>query len=305
MNSGNFIGRRVTRKQAIMIGIVIMLFPLCAVVSVGYRVYDDYFRRDPTSTAQVGEGTQTPEDASDETPAEIEDLTLTQTESPTEKITATTIASPTLPPGGAAACVSASTQRQVGEVIQVFDGDMIMVRIGDDDALVRYIGIDAPGLDDPFGEEASDANRDLVSGEQVTLVRDVTNFDSEGNLLRYVFVGDIFVNNELVRLGYAEAVDPGPDSACSDLFQSTEDSARSKNVGIWEPQSELTSTLEPLWTDTPSPLIGKCTCDGEDNLECDDFRTWIDATQCFLKCNRRGKGDFYNLDPDGDNIACN
>jgi len=305
MNSGNFIGRRVTRKQAIVIGIIIMLFPLCAVVSVGYRIYDDYLRRDPTVTAQIDEVTRTPENEQVDPSEDVVDPTLTLTDSPTKGVTSTALASPTLPPGGAAACVSARSQRQVGEVIQVFDGDMIMVRIGDDDALIKYIGIEAPGMEDPFGEEASNANRDLVSGEQVTLVRDVTNFDPEGNLLRFVFVNDVFVNNELVNLGYAEAIDAGPDSACSDLFQSSEDSAREKNVGIWEPLSEPTKTLAPLWTDTPSPLRGKCSCDGEDNLECDDFRNWVDATQCFLKCKRRGKGDFYNLDPDGDNIACN
>ena len=149
MNSGNFIGRRVTRKQAIMIGVIIMLFPLCAVLSVGFRIYNDYLRRDPTVTAQVDEVTRTPEKEQVDPSEDVKDPTLTLANSPTVDVTSTALASPTLPPGGAAACVSASSQRQVGEVIQVFDGDMIMVRIGDDDALVKYIGIEAPSLDDP------------------------------------------------------------------------------------------------------------------------------------------------------------
>jgi endonuclease YncB( thermonuclease family) len=305
MKARDFIGRRLTRKQAVIIGIIIMLFPLCAVLSVGYRIYDDYLRREPTRTFVPTQDTSTPQPETTESSSTGSGPTITQHPTETVEGTATGIPSPTLPPGGAAACVSARSQRQVGEVIQIVDGDTIKVRIGEDEAVVHYIGINAPDLGEPLGDSASDANRDLVIGNSVTLVRDVTNFDSSGTLLRYVFVGDIFVNYELVRQGYAEAVDSSPDSSCSDLLHTAEEDAQSDDVGIWALTPEPTRTLAPLWTDTPGPVFGKCTCTGEDNLDCDDFRNIFDANQCFLKCNRRNLGDFYHLDPDGDNLACN
>ena len=74
---------------------------------------------------------------------------------------------------------------------------------------MRYIGIDTPESVEPgepvecFGCEASHFNERLVEGEKVRLVFDAERRDVYGRLLAYVYVGDVFVNAELVRAGYA------------------------------------------------------------------------------------------------------
>ena len=66
--------------------------------------------------------------------------------------------------------------------------------------------MNTPERDEPCYQEATQANVELVQGKVVRLVKDVSETDGYDRLLRYVYVGDVFVNEELVRLGYAEAV---------------------------------------------------------------------------------------------------
>jgi hypothetical protein len=70
------------------------------------------------------------------------------------------------------------------------------------------------------------------------------------------------------------------------------------------------NTLAPAYTLTPDPNAKKCDCAGGDTINCSDFDTWFgigdwDAQQCYQKCKDRGLDDYYNLDPDGDDVACN
>jgi micrococcal nuclease len=67
------------------------------------------------------------------------------------------------------------------------------------------------------------------------LVKDISETDKYDRLLRYVFVGDTFVNFELVNQGYAAAVTFPPDVACEDVFRSAEADARSRGLGLWAP----------------------------------------------------------------------
>ncbi len=118
-------------------------------------------------------------------------------------------------------------------VTRVIDGDTITVEGG---YRVRYIGIDAPevypGLEE-YGTEAWQANRQLVEGREVRLEKDVSETDKYGRLLRYVYVGDIFVNAEMVRLGLAEAKAYPPDTKYQDFLERLESEAKEKGRGIW------------------------------------------------------------------------
>jgi micrococcal nuclease len=70
-----------------------------------------------------------------------------------------------------------------------------------------------------------------VQGQTVRLVRDQSNTDRFGRLLRYVYVGSRFVNAELVSGGWAEAVEYAPDRAQTAYFRQLEAEARSANRG--------------------------------------------------------------------------
>ncbi|RPI32597.1 MAG: hypothetical protein EHM70_08540 [Chloroflexota bacterium] len=135
-----------------------------------------------------------------------------------------------------ASCVSTETDREVATVVRVVDGDTITVDIQGQEYKVRYIGIDTPESTtqvEPFGKEASEKNREIVEGQTLLLVQDVSETDRFGRLLRYVFIGDTFVNYELVRQGYANAVTYPPDIRCAETFATAENEARESGAGLW------------------------------------------------------------------------
>jgi endonuclease YncB( thermonuclease family) len=84
----------------------------------------------------------------------------------------------------------------LARVLDVIDGDTINVVVSDRMEKVRYIGVDSPELHhptkgaEPGGREATEANRQLVAGEQVRLELDVQERDRYGRLLAYVYVGN-------------------------------------------------------------------------------------------------------------------
>lgn len=121
-------------------------------------------------------------------------------------------------------------------VKRVIDGDTIELETGE---TVRYIGIDTPETVHPnkpvqcFGKEASAKNTELVEGKRVRLEKDVSDSDRYDRLLRYVYVGDIFINDYLVRQGYANASSYPPDVKHQDQFRQAEQEARANKRGLW------------------------------------------------------------------------
>lgn len=124
-------------------------------------------------------------------------------------------------------------------VARVVDGDSIDALIAGTTYCVRYIGIDAPDRGDKFYREATEANRRLVERLIVHLERDRSDTDGAPSpcLLRYVYRQDdgLFVNAELIRLGYARAVRTPPDIRHADLFSRLQQEATRACVGIWTP----------------------------------------------------------------------
>jgi micrococcal nuclease len=121
-------------------------------------------------------------------------------------------------------------------VTRVIDGDTIEIEGG---KKVRYLGIDTPETVDPrkpvqcFGIEASNENKKLVLGKRVKLEKDISETDKYGRLLRYVYVDDIFVNDYLVRNGYAYAVTFPPDVKYQQQFLEAQKEARENKRGLW------------------------------------------------------------------------
>ncbi|MCW5873292.1 MAG: hypothetical protein KIS88_01465 [Anaerolineales bacterium] len=114
-----------------------------------------------------------------------------------------------------ASCVPLGTERVYATVLQVTKGDAALMQVGDKVFDVRYIGID-----DGDNPQSIEANRAMVEGKRVALVRDVTDVDEYGRLVRYVIVDDAFVNLRLLqqRVVYV-SIEP-PDTACERLFNS-------------------------------------------------------------------------------------
>lgn len=132
--------------------------------------------------------------------------------------------------------VPAEFAKETFLVTKVIDGDTIQIEGG---RTVRYIGIDAPETHDRrkgvqcFADEATAKNRGLVEGKEVRLEKDVSETDKFGRLLRYVYVGKTFVNDLLVRLGYATAATFPPDVMHQSKLLEAQKEARENNRGLW------------------------------------------------------------------------
>ncbi len=124
------------------------------------------------------------------------------------------------------------------KVVRVIDGDTIEI---ENHQKVRYIGIDTSEIYpkvECYSQESKKENENLVLGKMVRLEKDVSETDKYGRLLRYVFVenspqSDIFVNNELVRSGFAKIETVPPDVKYKNEFLKSETYAKEINLGVW------------------------------------------------------------------------
>lgn len=133
---------------------------------------------------------------------------------------------------------------QVAFVTKVIDGDTIDVEIDDKQYRLRYVGINTPETVDPrkgvecFGKEASNKNKELVEGKKVYLKKDISETDRYNRLLRLVYLqvdqeNFLFVNDYLVREGYAQASTFPPDVTFSEQLKEAEKQARDAGKGLW------------------------------------------------------------------------
>ncbi|MBU7019097.1 MAG: thermonuclease family protein [Theionarchaea archaeon] len=84
----------------------------------------------------------------------------------------------------------------------VIDGDTFRLSTGE---TVRLIGIDAPELSQPGGEESREYLTHLILNKGVTLEKGYEDRDKYNRLLRFVYLGNLCINEEMIRQGYAEA----------------------------------------------------------------------------------------------------
>jgi len=135
------------------------------------------------------------------------------------------------------ACGNGSGTFEEALVVRVIDGDTVELENGE---RVRYLGIDTPETVHPgkpvecFGPEASERNKELVEGKKVRLLQDGPDRDIYDRLLRYVFVGGIFVNGDLVWGGYAYARSYRGTPLFYQTLVQLERSAREGDRGLWK-----------------------------------------------------------------------
>ena len=202
------------------------------------------------------------------------------------------------PEAGAPKIAKPKASGTEAKVLKVVDGDTIKVSIKGTTYNVRYIGIDTPETKHPtkgvehFGPEASAYNKKLVGGKTVRLVKDVGNTDKYNRLLRYIYVGDLFVNAKLVKEGYAHASSYPPDVKYADKFRELERSAKENNKGLWaeKPAAKAEPKQDGKCEDGYSPCVPKYPPD----LNCSDIGKQVEVTG----------DDPHGLDRDGDGVGC-
>lgn len=123
-------------------------------------------------------------------------------------------------------------------VTRVIDGDTFEIEGGNK---VRMIGIDTPESVAPgkkvacYALEATLKTKELLEGSRVRLVKDKSDKDSFGRLLRYVYVEDMLVNKILVWEGYARVKRYPPDTTLFTELKAAEQEAFREQKGLWGP----------------------------------------------------------------------
>lgn len=174
---------------------------------------------------------------------------LGQSSAPKEAVPEVT---PTIEPSPSPAeSPSPPAEEETSRVTSVIDGDTIKLETGES---VRYIGIDAPESG-CFAKESTSKNKELVEGKEVRLEKDVSETDKYGRLLRYVYVDNLFINDYLVREGYAQTSTYPPDVKYQAQFREAEQEARENNRGLWTPGICVTPTPEVKSATPPSGQI--------------------------------------------------
>lgn len=133
---------------------------------------------------------------------------------------------------------------QLAVVNRVIDGDTIEVIQDQQKYTVRLVGMNTPETVDPrrpvecFGHEASDETKKLLTGKQVYLAKDVSETDKFNRLLRLVYLPIdheqiLFVNEYLVRQGYAQVLTYPPDVRFEPVFIQAQQYAQQHQLGLW------------------------------------------------------------------------
>lgn len=116
-----------------------------------------------------------------------------------------------------------------GKVIAITDGDTL--RVVDHKNIqhkIRLAEIDTPEKGQPYGQKAKGALSDLVFGKMVSV--DVVTTDKYGRLVGHIYLNDLHINKEMVRLGAAWAY---RQYLKDKSFLDIEEEARGAKRGLW------------------------------------------------------------------------
>jgi micrococcal nuclease len=123
-------------------------------------------------------------------------------------------------------------------VVEVIDGDTLVVSRSGIESKVRLIGINTPESGECFADKATDALANLVDGGTIHLVADESDVDRYGRLLRYVEVGSgVDVGAALVANGYGIARRYEPDVARDSTYGELQAVAQAEQLGLWAPDA--------------------------------------------------------------------
>ena len=153
---------------------------------------------------------------------------------------------------------------EIATVAAVTAGDTIRVVLADgSSATVLLIGIEAPDSY-PHSTDSTDFLTEILEGQEVSLISDVSDRDTDNRLLRYVYVGEDFINEAMVESGFAVAVKNPPDIAQADVLAEAQERAEANGEGQWSTTTTAapttttslaptTTTLAPTTTTTAAP----------------------------------------------------
>lgn len=212
-----------------------------------------------------------------------------------------------------------TAQEQPGDVsakvTNVVDGDTIDIQLEGQEERVRLLLVDTPETVhpskpvQPFGPEASNYAKEILTGEEVRVEYDGPKRDHYDRLLAYIWIDGENFNQQLLEKGlarYAYVYDPPYSHA--ETMSEAESHAQQQEKGIWSIDGYVTedgfSAQENQENDTSSYSDNlPFNPDGPDR-DCGDFTTQQDA-QAFYVAAGGPDVDPHSLDGnDNDGLVC-
>jgi micrococcal nuclease len=134
------------------------------------------------------------------------------------------------------------------KVVEVNDGDTVVIRMEGKTYRTRLIGIDAPEMGQkPWGRKARKHLLEILnaSGGMIKVETDVTKLDKYDRLLAYLWRDDeTLINEVMLRDGYAVLFTIQPNSKHVDRLKKAQHAARVNHSGIWGPDGLAEKPIE-------------------------------------------------------------
>lgn len=133
------------------------------------------------------------------------------------------------------------------KVLEVIDGDTIVVNLNGKKEKVRFVLVDTPETKhptkpvQPFGPEASAFTKKQLSGQTIDLEFDVQERDKYGRVLAYIWKGNELFNVTLLEKGFARVAVFPPNTRYMDQFKEVEKIAKEKKQGLWSAENDYSS----------------------------------------------------------------
>jgi micrococcal nuclease len=146
---------------------------------------------------------------------------------------------------------------EVAVVLSITDGDTIEIDRDGGRERLRLIGVNSPENGECWADEAGRVLEALIPvGSEVGMTLDESDRDQFGRLLRYLWVGAMSVNEELVRRGAAISRRYPPDTAMADRFDGAQADAKAEDRGQWAPdacgpEAEAELVIDEVFFDAP------------------------------------------------------
>src|SRR5215213_5169909 len=125
-----------------------------------------------------------------------------------------------------------------GRVIEVSSGDVIIVFNLNRPVRVKLLGVDAPEMDQAFGDVARKHLSDLIYDKSVVV--EYSGISADGSLAGRVLLNSTDIGAQMIRDG-AAWFDPSNFSRLSetdrDVYRQSEQAARSERRGLWQAEN--------------------------------------------------------------------
>lgn len=117
------------------------------------------------------------------------------------------------------------------KVLRIIDGDTFELLSGEK---VRLIGINAPEMNDKYGDKSKEYLVNLIQTKDVILKNDSVTKDKDiyGRLLRYVYLDDEDINKKMILDGYALAYTKYSFTKIEE-YKQAEQIAKKDKIGLW------------------------------------------------------------------------